>query len=722
MLLTTPIPLHISVNVVQAFVTRVVGDQEQNFLRLAVGKRSQLCPVHENFRLIAVTEKEHAYDNLDLPLLNRLEKQLLEHADVCAERDLTRVVRDVDAFMAKVLGEVCGNAIFPGLCLCARSKLVQAAYQPSPLSRTLTCSRTGLQCGTSTDAPNVGHFFPGYHTATIASLVLAARDGGATTDDTEGFDADRFREELVQRIQQDPLAGLTRAIKESPSQIQLKVIADVIKERGSDLPEDATAQLRVVYKDHKRALTCRKVLAHCATPLAILKSKSMRQACGSLFEDPSTGEVTQAQVHDSLGSFLRHHLRVSATAVSPEERAQEGGSACTFSLIMSRSPSSHLEVALAAIDTQDPSELSGVAITRLQLADFESERAFQGQIRGYFQQETADETMLIVQCDPFLTPSILIDHARYICRDEGERSKRQPLLACSSEFQELLLSDSNMSRIEYAGHVWQKGFVPLFPRHVIFVLHVPLGIAKRAREFPLTFENGWDRLFIDDLLVEDADVSTIKLLRQSVLEISESSIEYELKSFVGQSFMGALAIVIHPQQPTDSNEYHACLFPQRIATFRSLLQSDRFVELLANDVRGILQQYCEDHFTEGLHTHVHIAMGKAGRMGTLRQALVGAIHTIIHAATATAIARIDRNYNLRVLQSEKVPPDLWYAMATLRHQGRHQMAEVKDTTFTVAVKNDGQHGPHCCRFPFSYVCTLRVVLLTPLPPPTHVCV
>lgn len=49
----------------------------QRFLRLAVGKRSQLVPVHSDFRLIAVTSQSHAYANLDLPLLNRFEKQVL---------------------------------------------------------------------------------------------------------------------------------------------------------------------------------------------------------------------------------------------------------------------------------------------------------------------------------------------------------------------------------------------------------------------------------------------------------------------------------------------------------------------------------------------------------------------------------------------------------------------------------------------------------------------
>jgi hypothetical protein len=46
-------------------------------LRLAIGAKSQLCPVKEGFRIIVIIDKDHAYNDLDLPLLNRFEKQVL---------------------------------------------------------------------------------------------------------------------------------------------------------------------------------------------------------------------------------------------------------------------------------------------------------------------------------------------------------------------------------------------------------------------------------------------------------------------------------------------------------------------------------------------------------------------------------------------------------------------------------------------------------------------
>lgn len=47
--------------------TKVVTKQ----LRLAMGSRSQLCPVREGFKLIVIVQQNQAYDSLDLPLLNR---------------------------------------------------------------------------------------------------------------------------------------------------------------------------------------------------------------------------------------------------------------------------------------------------------------------------------------------------------------------------------------------------------------------------------------------------------------------------------------------------------------------------------------------------------------------------------------------------------------------------------------------------------------------------
>ena len=51
--------------------------QVRRMLRLAIGTRSQLCQVADTFKIVVVVEQQHAYTALDLPLLNRFEKQVL---------------------------------------------------------------------------------------------------------------------------------------------------------------------------------------------------------------------------------------------------------------------------------------------------------------------------------------------------------------------------------------------------------------------------------------------------------------------------------------------------------------------------------------------------------------------------------------------------------------------------------------------------------------------
>lgn len=53
----------------QRFISRTspTTGKTVKMLRLAIGARSQLCPVAEGFRVIVIAEQEHAYNNLDLP-------------------------------------------------------------------------------------------------------------------------------------------------------------------------------------------------------------------------------------------------------------------------------------------------------------------------------------------------------------------------------------------------------------------------------------------------------------------------------------------------------------------------------------------------------------------------------------------------------------------------------------------------------------------------------
>ena len=78
---------------------------ELRMLRVAVGMRSALCPVHDDFKLICVVEDEHAYEKLDLPLLNRFEKQRLVPESVLTGGQL-ELVESMLAWVESCMREV----------------------------------------------------------------------------------------------------------------------------------------------------------------------------------------------------------------------------------------------------------------------------------------------------------------------------------------------------------------------------------------------------------------------------------------------------------------------------------------------------------------------------------------------------------------------------------------------------------------------------------------
>ena len=80
--------------------------ETQKLLRLAIGSRSSLCHVEEGFRIIVIVEQEAAYRDLDLPLLNRFEKQILTPTEVLEDMH-HRIVASVTDWTGLILKE-CG--------------------------------------------------------------------------------------------------------------------------------------------------------------------------------------------------------------------------------------------------------------------------------------------------------------------------------------------------------------------------------------------------------------------------------------------------------------------------------------------------------------------------------------------------------------------------------------------------------------------------------------
>lgn len=79
-----------------------ISVKSQNFVRIAFGSHSRLCPIHAAFRIICIVDKHDAYTKLAPPLLNRFEKQVLERTHLLGpahERLLTRLRGFVQAMI-----------------------------------------------------------------------------------------------------------------------------------------------------------------------------------------------------------------------------------------------------------------------------------------------------------------------------------------------------------------------------------------------------------------------------------------------------------------------------------------------------------------------------------------------------------------------------------------------------------------------------------------------
>ena len=101
----------------QRYVTQTTVSGTRRMLRLAIGHQSQLCPVEPGFKIIAIVEEDHARDDLDLPLLNRFEKQLLLPTHLLAENQqqlLSTMINWVE-IVAHEAGVKNAATVFPGL-------------------------------------------------------------------------------------------------------------------------------------------------------------------------------------------------------------------------------------------------------------------------------------------------------------------------------------------------------------------------------------------------------------------------------------------------------------------------------------------------------------------------------------------------------------------------------------------------------------------------------
>ncbi|CAK9021977.1 unnamed protein product [Durusdinium trenchii] len=99
----------------QRYVRRRTEDGEiELMLRLAIGARSQLCPMAESFKLLVLVDQEQAFKQLDVPFLNRFEKQLVQPVDLLPP-DRRSALAELDLWCRAVALEAACEVVPGGL-------------------------------------------------------------------------------------------------------------------------------------------------------------------------------------------------------------------------------------------------------------------------------------------------------------------------------------------------------------------------------------------------------------------------------------------------------------------------------------------------------------------------------------------------------------------------------------------------------------------------------
>jgi len=128
----------------QRYVTKVNSETGKTIrmLRLAIGNRSQLCEVAQGFKLIVIVEQHDAYEKLDLPLLNRFEKQVFGIHDVLTQQGLL-LADKIEDWCKSIVEETGIVSPFVGFHSGTVPSLIFTLHRPGqgiPLATTTTTS------------------------------------------------------------------------------------------------------------------------------------------------------------------------------------------------------------------------------------------------------------------------------------------------------------------------------------------------------------------------------------------------------------------------------------------------------------------------------------------------------------------------------------------------------------------------------------------------------
>jgi hypothetical protein len=403
-------------------------------------------------------------------------------------------------------------------------------------------------------------------------------------------------------------------------------------------------------------------LLRMAVPYAVIRSPAL-QAVG--------GSADYFVHHVDFCSILRRYV------TGPLAGGEGGG----MFMLLTFSPLLDLEPVLGP-PFMSAGEVGQIRVSRV--ADFKSEGQVSAVVGDFFGDPSpAAPSLLVLQCDPVLSPQALIDYAKYLAVQQRAR--------CG-------------------------GLGARVRRSVIVLVHMPPGIASRERRYHLDFYAPWTCLFVDDLRPEPGDQRTtfMELVTTPVYDFITSG-RLVLKDALLSSVQPALARLTLPPRLFDEDSILPLAYSERMQLVRWLLEREpRFYTLVEACVMAmLLEQKRAD--SGKIQLHVRFASLEGGHLGSFRQSIHLALDTIIVRALMITLRQLDQDFNLALLRPQPTltlvsVSDLWLTVAEalgLMEGAGVWSAGLSSSDQFLAMGTHGRRGPFAARCPFSH----RVVQL-----------
>lgn len=688
----------------------------QIYVRLAFGSYTRLCPLHRNFRVIVIVEKEEAYTKLAPPLLNRFEKQVFERSHVLVDAQ-THLLRKLTHF-AMVFASHGSSTGSVSENRAGKPPLVSLLKRDDDVA----CSLTTLRAA-----------FCGYHSDMLSSLILAVT---ADLEEKKSFTASTFSKNVGSR---------------------LNVLKGEVEEADETMERDLFQEL--VFKE------CVKRLLWVATPevtCTLMMKKKVLKQIGVEFdiECPAT-EYFQHQCHSSIPAFSKR--------VIPQWQDTLG------SQVLLLTYSALTQDVASIMELQ-----GGFDVTHIVLHELDQERELKGMVTTFFQNAQAGSLLLVqcdpiatsrrrIEHTKFLIELFRSKKLNELnnqrkdvdvqtcdngidelegsepgsefkgeCRQEviiksndlaiNDESEKKDLLKSTHYREEVEVQDN--SREEASLQATLNDLKSEMGIHVVILVHLPRGdasnvmsVKSRNAQYALDFDTRWRAAFIDSMSISSNGLPEAEtIIHRPLLDLLCSN-ELKLKQLLTSVCRSSLAKLYTTFDRSNVD------VKRQIGEITRCLEHESFVELCQETLERLLSFQnsgntvpSEDATATGNDiTSKALNERELQLAGSFQAALHKQILDTMAALFAVVLSHMDRNNSLTLYRAKDEPENflmknqelVWIYLfkqsfnpSVLLSHLKSSDTGRKDSSSSVSIelKSDacGGNGIFDSQFPFSF--------------------